>query len=131
MGKAENAGLAELFATLVQLIMVLAAFLVYCELGERISHQFNMYNQKLSNLNWYSFPIKMKRIYLIVLTGVQDPVIICGYAKTVCTRDAFKKVISHGKLTTTNKFETSFVHCLFQTVNGSFSYFMMFHRTSG
>lgn len=66
----------------------------FCEIGERVTHQFNAFNEKLCDSNWYSFPIEIQRIYLVVLVGVQNPSFIYGFAHTVCTREAFKKVIS-------------------------------------
>lgn len=65
----------------------------HCEIGERVTHQFNLFNEKFLHCNWYLFPIEMQRIYSIVLIGVQDPAIIQGFANTICTRDAFKRVI--------------------------------------
>lgn len=63
-----------------------------CELGEKVTYQFNVFNEKVGDCKWYSFSIEMQRVYLIVLAGAQDPAIVQGYADTVCTRDAFKNV---------------------------------------
>lgn len=69
----------------------------YCEFGERGTHQFNQFNERFCNCDWYLFPIEMQHIYAIGLVGVQQPVIIEGYANTVCTRDAFKKVTGNNE----------------------------------
>lgn len=66
----------------------------FCEFGERVTHQFNLFNEKFCHCDWYLLPIEIQRMYLIVLVGVQDPVMIRGFANTLCSRDAFKKVIS-------------------------------------
>lgn len=65
-----------------------------CETGERVTHQFNQFDESFYQCDWHSFPLVLQRVYLIVLAGAQDPVIIQGYANTVCTREAFKNVMS-------------------------------------
>ena len=92
--KSDNVNPAELLSTLMQIGYTFGTLFAYCEFGERVTHQFNQFNEHFCNCDWYLFPIEIKRIFLIVLVGIQDPVIIQGYAITVCTRDAFKKVIS-------------------------------------
>lgn len=71
--------------------MFLAIFSV-CELGEKVTYQFNLFNEELCNCDWFLFPKEMKRIYLIVFLGAQQPTVIQGYASTTCTRNTFKNV---------------------------------------
>lgn len=106
----------------------------FCYFG-KVTHHFNGFNKKLCDCNWFLFPNKMKRIYLIVLSGTQQPAVIQGYGNTVCTRDAFKKVILYFVMLYQyfdlkhNWFQC---HSLsFQTINGGFSYFTMLHRMDG
>lgn len=63
-----------------------------CNLGERVTYQFNEFNEKLHQCNWILFPIEIKRIYLFILLGSQRTVFIEGYLKTACTRETFKNV---------------------------------------
>ena len=63
-----------------------------CELGEKVTHQFNLFNEEICNCDWFLFPIEIQRIFLIVLLGAQQPAVIQGYANTTCTRDTFKNV---------------------------------------
>ena len=91
--KSDYSSPAELIGLLMQIGYTFGSLFAYCEFGERVTHQFNQFNENFCNCDWFSFPIEMQRIYLLVLVGVQDPVIIRGYAHTVCTRDAFKRVI--------------------------------------
>lgn len=122
----------DLFVTLLEMAYTFGTLFLYCELGEWVTHQFNLYNHALNDCDWYTFPIKVRRIYLIVLVGVQDPVIIHGYAGTVCTRDAFKKVIL---VENSEKHQTFFKNKLFyfvcQTVKNGFNYLTMLHRING
>lgn len=91
--KSKNESLFGILNTLVQTGNVFISLFVYCEFGERVTHQFNQFNEQFCDCRWYSLPMEMQRIYSIVLVGVQQSVIIEGYSNTVCTRDAFKKVI--------------------------------------
>lgn len=81
-------------ATIMDTAWTLLTIFSVCELGEKVTHHFNVFNEKVCNCDWYLFSHEMKRIFLIVLSGAQQPAVIQGYANTVCTRDAFKSVIS-------------------------------------
>lgn len=64
----------------------------YCELGEIVTNQFNMFDNELCRYDWYLFSIEMQRIFLIVMSNTQNSTTIRGYGNIVCTRDAFKQV---------------------------------------
>lgn len=64
----------------------------YCEAGERVTHQFNIFHEEISHSDWYLFPIETRRMFIVILLNTQEPTIIQGYANAVCTREAFKKV---------------------------------------
>lgn len=90
--KSDNASAAEIFGTITPIGYTFGTIFAYCEFGERVTLQFNEFNEKFCQCNWYSFPLAMQRIYSISSVGIQDPVVIEGFASTTCTRDAFKKV---------------------------------------
>lgn len=69
-----------------------ATVFAICELGENVTHRFNVFDEKLDDSDWFLYPIEMQRLFLIFLSGSQQPTIIQGYANTVCTRVAFKNV---------------------------------------
>lgn len=66
--------------------------LLFCEFGEMVTHQYNLCHEKFGAFRWYLFPIKLQQMLVIVMATSQQPVVIHGFANTVCTRDAFKKV---------------------------------------
>lgn len=73
-------------------VWVFSLIYFVCELGEKVTHQFNVFHEELCNCDWLLFPIEIKRIYLLVLFGAEQPAVIQGYAQTTCTRTTFKKV---------------------------------------
>lgn len=91
--KSDNASPAEILTTLIQIGYTFVTLFAACEFGQRVTHQFNQFNEQFYDSNWYLFSLAMQRIYSIVLIGAQDAVIIQGYANTVCTRNAFENVI--------------------------------------
>lgn len=93
MQKSENATPAELLTSLTQIGYTFGTLFAAAEFGEHVAHHFNQFHERFCDCDWYFYPISIQRIYVIVLAGVQDAVIIEGYANTVCTRDAFKNVI--------------------------------------
>lgn len=82
----------EILIMAVNVSLMFAWLFIYCEFGERVTHEFNQFNEKLCHCNWYSFSIEMKRIFLITISGTQEPAVVQGFANTTCTRDAFKTV---------------------------------------
>lgn len=53
-----------------------------------------MLDEKLCHCKWYLLPLKMQRIYAIVMINAQQRMVIEGFANTHCTREAFKKVMA-------------------------------------
>lgn len=76
------------------LVFTFASIAFFCEFGERVTDQFDLFNAKLCHCDWYLFPIEMQRIYFFVLLGIQHPIVVRGFANTLCTRTAFKNVNS-------------------------------------
>lgn len=69
-----------------------------CELGERVTHQFVMFNEELERCDWNTLPGKLQRMYLIFLSNIQQSVCIQCYAGIKCSRDTFKQVYSNNHI---------------------------------
>lgn len=115
--------------TLGGLTWVFLSCFLCCNFGERVTHQFNLFDEKLRCCDWYLFPIKIQRLILITMSADQHPCIIHGYANTVCTRDAFKRVNAMNLFIVLIMISNDV--SIRQTVNGGFSYFMMLQRIYG
>lgn len=54
---------------------------ISCEFATAVTHRFDMLDKKLCHCKWYLFSLKMQRIYAIVMTNTQQPMIIVGFAQ--------------------------------------------------
>lgn len=76
-------------------VMTFAAFAViflFCEVGQRIIDESNEATTNLIVIEWYTYPMAIKKIYPIIIMGTNEPVKLCGMGNIVCTREAFKNV---------------------------------------
>lgn len=69
-----------------------ACYFVFCELGERVAIQFELFDVELNRCGWNKLPIEMRRMYMIFLSGTQQPANIRSYGSILCTRETFKRV---------------------------------------
>lgn len=68
------------------------SFFQVCELGERTTAGFDSFNDTFFQCEWYLFPIELQQMLLIMIANAQQPVIIKGFANTLCARESFAKV---------------------------------------
>lgn len=87
-----NPNPTELFNSMMGVIWMFGIMFLYCEVGERVTHQFSVFHERLCFSDWFLFPLEMKRMFVIMLSNTHESIIIQGYANTDCTREAFKKV---------------------------------------
>lgn len=62
------------------------------ELGERVTLQFNAFNELLCQSEWYLLPLDVQRMLVIFMMDTEQPAVIQGYGNIECTRASFKKV---------------------------------------
>ena len=77
------------------LVMVFWSFVmlfIFCENGETVTHQFQVFNVELRQFNWYILPINVQKMFIIVVANAQQPSFIRGFANAICLRESFKKV---------------------------------------
>lgn len=101
----------------------------FCEIGERLTTEFEHFDRELSTCDWYLLPIDLQRTLLTVMMYSQKPASIQGYANTPCTRYALSKVFM--------KFEIIFlkgklkkVFSCFHLIFCSFQHFRPFKEVS-
>lgn len=66
----------------------------FCECGERVSQQFNQFDDEIHRCHWYALPIQIQKMHLIFMQDTQQPIIIRGYPNIWCSREIFKMVKS-------------------------------------
>lgn len=79
----------SLAVALFSIIMIFAS----CSVGEMVTSRFDLFDVEFNQCKWYLYPMEIKRILVMILLNNQQPVIIKGYANTVCRREAFERVI--------------------------------------
>lgn len=67
--------------------------ILFCELGETIRNQFELYNEELNRCNWYLYSLKMQRMILTFVSITQQSTVIRGYGNKLCARVTAKEVI--------------------------------------
>lgn len=76
-------------------VFTFAAFFLiflFCEIGERIDDESNIFYEQICSTEWYSFPKVIQKILPIIIAGIQEPLGLSGYGSIICTREAFKNV---------------------------------------
>lgn len=84
----------EIISTLFIGFWSFVAIFCTCELGEQVADTFIKFNDEIGQCRWYTFPIELQRMLATVILNAQQPVIIQGYGRALCTRNAFNKVKS-------------------------------------
>lgn len=64
----------------------------FCMFGEMAKNQFNRFDEKLWQCDWYIFPMDVQKLLVTFMSCTQRPAILRGFAQTECTRNAFKTV---------------------------------------
>lgn len=62
-------------------------------MGQQMSEKFNLFNTTMYQWNWYYFPADVQKMLILVFADAQEPVIVRGFADTLCARESFKKVM--------------------------------------
>lgn len=81
-----------IISTLIVFWTFFALFLI-CESGDRISQAFGRSYYELAQFDWYLFPTDIRRLYLLFLLDTQQPINLHCFARILCARDTFKRVI--------------------------------------
>lgn len=85
--------LLEIVSAFTEMFWAFAFIFLLCDSGEMVTKQFDEFDEKLFQCDWYSFPIEIQRLYLNFNLISQHSTHIQGYGGVFCTRDNFKKVI--------------------------------------
>lgn len=104
--------MATVISTLNVLIGIFVTVFAVCEIGQGVSDRFEIFEEKLTQYDWYLLPIKMQRMYLIFMAHTQQTPNIQAFGNIVCSRETFKTVSNFkGKIET--KLNTLVSSCFF------------------
>lgn len=71
LSKSDQSDAEEVVEPITSLIFSFASIFLFCELGERITNQFSLFNVQLCKCDWYSFSMEVQGIYLIALLDIR------------------------------------------------------------
>lgn len=92
-----------LLTCLQAMFQILVVDFLICELGERVSREYETFYNKLCECDWYALSIEMQQKYLIFLAHTQQTPNISCFGNVTCTRETFKKVISNSNINYTDR----------------------------
>lgn len=93
------------FDGLIGLILVFIA----SELGQRMNDAFEEIGTDLDELDWYLFPIEIKRMLPRIIANAQQPVTLECFGSIACTREIFRKVSAINQVNRWNQWAFSFL----------------------
>lgn len=75
-------------------MMALAFGLLFftCEMGQRLSSEFDEICEKIEQFDWHAFPAEVQRMLPPIILISQQQVAIGCFGSITCLRDSFKKV---------------------------------------
>lgn len=65
---------------------------LFCELGQRLTDQFNEIDKEINRFDWFKFPLRVRKVLPIIMNGTQSLVEIKGFGNIPCSRDSFQNV---------------------------------------
>lgn len=65
---------------------------LFCEPGDAVANQFDEFTDEFTQCKWYTFPVEMQRMCVIVLANAQQPTAVQGFGNLECTRQSMKRV---------------------------------------
>lgn len=63
-----------------------------CEFGQQLTSQFQAFDDAFCRCKWYSFPIELQQLLVIVMSNTQQLAYMQSYGNIQCTRESFKEV---------------------------------------
>lgn len=77
---------------LFELFDVVWSVFIVCELGERACELFGTVDEVMDEIDWYLYPIEIKRILPIIMIVTQKPIYIELFGSITASRETFKRV---------------------------------------
>ena len=81
-----------LLLTIISGFFALALVFIACELGQRMSDEFEGIDFTIDQFDWYLFPIEIKRMLPTIIAVAEQPVSLECFGSITCVREVFRKV---------------------------------------
>lgn len=66
---------------------------IVCEITQNVCDAINSFDVDISQLDWYLYSVKMKKMLPMIINMAQKPVDFKWFGSLASDRDTFKKVI--------------------------------------
>lgn len=66
--------------------------MVFCEIGDLVTHQFEKFADELHQSCWYLCSIEMQKMLAIFMSNARQPIYVRGYGNILCSRSKVKEV---------------------------------------
>lgn len=73
-------------------IFGIALVFIACEIGQRLTDEFDEIKLTIDKFKWYLLPIEIKRMLPMIKANAQEPVPLECFGSIVCIREVFKNV---------------------------------------
>lgn len=117
-----------LLNTNVNGVIGLALAFIVCEVGHRLNDTFDEINFTIVQLDWYLFPIEIKRMLPMIIVNTHQIETLKCFGSITCNRDVFKNVSSLKWFVLIIWINSLFpwhnLNC-FQLIHRAYSYFMV------
>lgn len=87
-----NPNMATLLTPMLITLWVIVLIILTCEYGERLTNQYDSFYDGFTQCDWYLFPLEVQQFLPLVISNIQQPAAIQGYAQTVYRREFCKMV---------------------------------------
>lgn len=71
---------------------VIWSVFIACELGERACEMFGSVDGTVAEIDWYLYPIEIKRILPVIMITTQKDIYIELFGSITASRETFKRV---------------------------------------
>lgn len=87
-----NEDFTTIYSAATLIFAICGNIFVLSEFGQLVNNQFEEFDEKFYQCDWYLFPIKTQQMYATFMIYTQDSVMIQGFGNLCFTRDTFEKV---------------------------------------
>lgn len=116
-----NNNLIGVFISIAELLFTLTLLFVSCELGNRMSNEFEYINDQIHQFDWHMLSLETQQLLPIITMSVDQPIGIPCIGSIMCNLNTFKTVRICTKIWSS---ETNWFLFIFQTFNCAFSNFI-------
>ncbi|XP_031639553.1 odorant receptor 94a-like [Contarinia nasturtii] len=85
---------ADVVSMIVGLSYVVLYIGIFCFFGEEVTKGFDEINEDIYECSWEDFAMELRKLFVTMLIGAQDPIYIHGYMNTRCTRQVFQSIFN-------------------------------------